>query len=123
MTKYNKSNIMKKAWTIYKGVKASVGVNRTFGSCLKQAWGYAKEEAEKNERLKELEDGSYLERAISGVILRIRKEIVAGSGRVGYVVYGKSYPVKDKLKKAGFRFDWESKQWYTESIESASIFA
>lgn len=37
--KYNKSEIMKYAHTLYKECKQ---YGRTFGSCLKQAWGSAK---------------------------------------------------------------------------------
>lgn len=37
--KYNKSEIMKSAHTLYKECKQ---YGRTFGSCLKQAWGSAK---------------------------------------------------------------------------------
>ena len=38
-TKYNKSEIMKEAHKLYKECKR---YGRSFGSCLKQAWGSAK---------------------------------------------------------------------------------
>ena len=39
MTKYNKANIMKKAWTLYKANRYG-----TFGNCLHLAWNDAKTE-------------------------------------------------------------------------------
>lgn len=50
--KYNKSEIMKAAWNLYRKVKAgkaAVG-NNTFGACLRFAWGDAKNAVEAAER-------------------------------------------------------------------------
>lgn len=42
--KYNRSNIMKRAWEM----KKLFGERRSFGYCLRRAWAEAKEEAEQN---------------------------------------------------------------------------
>lgn len=42
MIKYNKSEIMKRAWASYKAGKRWNGANRTFAECLKTEWAIAK---------------------------------------------------------------------------------
>lgn len=47
--KYNKSEIMKKAWEMFRLAKAN-NWNRTFGECLRAAWRLAKEAHAEAER-------------------------------------------------------------------------
>lgn len=49
----NKSNLMKRAWNIYRTEKASrfCSVYFTFGDALRRAWKIEKREAEKNARI------------------------------------------------------------------------
>lgn len=42
MTKYNKSEIMKKAWSSYKAGQAWNGAHKSFAECLKIEWSIAK---------------------------------------------------------------------------------
>lgn len=45
MKKYNKSEIMKRAWNVFRGVE---GIS--FSEALKMAWAFAKKEAHKTEK-------------------------------------------------------------------------
>lgn len=45
MTKYNKSEIMKKAWSSYKAGQAWNGAKESFAECLKMEWSIAKKNA------------------------------------------------------------------------------
>lgn len=51
MKKYNKSEIMKNAWSTYRKAQQWNGSHSTFSECLKLEWAVAKSEVEINEEM------------------------------------------------------------------------
>jgi len=100
--KYNKSEIMKTAWELFRKYEAS-----TLSSSLKRAWAIAKE---KNfeESCKELK--------IVEAVVRHCKVIITIS-KDGANISGSTFNCKQELKKFGCR--WNGKAWtcnYDEGI-------
>ena len=50
MKKYNLSEIMKKAWRLFRLFQESVGENITFGEALRRAWASSKEAVAEEDR-------------------------------------------------------------------------
>ena len=107
MNKYNKSEIMKKAWELFRTFQRDVSP-LSFGECLSRAWHFAKANVARNDRLNRvIENGE----SVNGCY--VRKENAADMGRIGYIITGKTYNFRKELKRFGFRFDGETKCWFT----------
>ena len=98
--KYNKSQIMKRAWAIRKMSLTWVS-SLTFSQCLSRAW----EEAKKNAR------------KFSGIVRNVQ---VAGTichpvnvdiDLDNLIVTGNTYPVREMLKGIGLTWDRYNKGW------------
>ena len=114
--KYNKSEIMKKAWSLFK--MSSKWVNSlSFSECLRRAWKSAKASIVTARSLEH-----EICKIISGSRLYMRRAVVACAGVMGWVVFGKTYAARQDLKRMGFRFDGEAKAWYTEDADVAENF-
>lgn len=79
--KYNKSNIMKRAWEL----KKLFGEKKSFSICLRRAWNEAKEEAEANAyNGKDFVDG--MEITMNGITRTLNRWTKNGMDRV-YINY------------------------------------
>ena len=98
--KYNKSEIMKQAWSLRKLSMRWVSP-MSFGECLRRAWRDAKRAVE-------------MERKIAGG--RVELEIVAGAmctiNTITGTIGGETFKARKALKAAGLRWDPECRQWY-----------
>lgn len=101
MKKYNRSEIMKKAWRTYNSFKRCVEQYRlSFSECLKRAWALAKEEERKNAFF---EANSYFYTNILGCEVHVN--VPDG------IISGRTYGIKKELKNAGFRWNPFEKYW------------
>lgn len=116
--KYNLSKIMKDAWAIYRMAQKWVG-KLSFAECLRRAWTAAKDDMAKESKI----NGGTIEAKINGIYVFIRRSPIAMSGRMGWYVEGKTYPIRQALKKAGFRWDVEARKWYTLDASIVKVFA
>lgn len=115
---YDKKQIMKKAWELYKGSKKLVACYRkSFGDYLRMAWAEAKQRAES---IAKVVDG--VGKNVKGCLVFVRKAMLAESGRPGWYLDGRTYPIRREIKAAGFYFDGEAKKWATEDIETVADF-
>ena len=114
--KYNKSEIMKAAWTLYR--TAQKWVNKlSFGECLRRAWENAKRTLEATKKLM----SNDCMKVINGVRVSLRRTVVADYA-MGWIVTGKTYAARKELKSAGFCWDPESSNWCTTDRKVAEYF-
>lgn len=120
---YNLSKIMKNAWAKYRQSQKWV-CKLSFGECLRRAWKDAKAEIAKASLLEKLNRRNYVaSKLIYGCLIYMQQGLVAEAGRIGWVLTGKTYPVKEAIKAMGFRWDCEARNWYTQDIQVAAKFA
>lgn len=117
MKKYNMSNIMTSAWTTYNKFKCCV-CPLSFAECLRRAWAAAKKAAVVTESI-----NREIGKSINGFVVYMSKGVIAEAGRMGWVLSGKTYPVRKDIKAMGFKFDCEARNWYTEDRNVAIAFA
>lgn len=73
-------------------------------------------------RCRLLQRPTLVEKRIDGVKLGIRR-ITEFKSRYGrWEITGCTYPLRDKLKSAGFEWDAMYKCWYTDDFETAKFF-
>lgn len=121
MKKYNMSEIMKAAWNSFNSLKRFVNPNGsriTFAECLRRAWAAAKKTVAAAEAI-----NHEIGKSVNGCIVYMRKAVIAEAGRMGWVLSGKTYPVRKDIKAMGFKFDCEARNWYTEDRNVAISFA
>lgn len=100
MKKYNKSEIMKGAWNLYRKTQKWVEKFRlSFSECLKRSWKAAKEAAKAAEIMAQ----KYFHIEINGS----RVLINIGDG----IVSGNTYRCKETLKQYGLKFNGTEKYW------------
>ena len=116
--KYNKSEIMKAAWNLYRKAQKWVNTLR-FAECLRRAWSDAKAAAEISAKL----DTAEIAKSINGCIVYLRRSAIAMTGRMGWYLTGNTYPVRKQIKAAGFKWDIEARAWHTLDHEVAARFA
>lgn len=92
--KYNKSEIMKSAWALYRKFQKYVG-QLSFGECLRRAWA----EAKRNARV----FSGYV--SINAVDGNITVDVLFGR------VYGKTYGWRKTLKEWGAIWCPEDREW------------
>lgn len=114
--KYNKSEIMKAAWNLYKMAQKWVN-SLSFSECLRRAWANAKTAIVNSKKI--LSDDCC--KMIRGCLLGIKYTIV-GDYTMGWLVTGKTYAARKELKAAGFVWDPYCKQWYTTDRKVAERF-
>lgn len=114
--KYNKSEIMKAAWSLYKMAQKWVS-SLSFSECLHRAWANAKKAIINSKKI--LSDDCC--KMIHGCLLGIKYTIV-GDCTMGWLVTGKTYAARKELKAAGFEWDCYCKQWYTTDRKVAERF-
>ena len=113
---YNKSEIMKEAWRLFKGSKKLVKqYQRSFSWCLQSAWRKAKlnakAEALINDAVVPSENGTmYI------------KYGAVDDCTMGWNVFGKTFYNNRELRRLGFLWSSETKCWYTNSKETAKSF-
>lgn len=117
---YDKQQIMRRAWNLFKAAKRCVG-QKTFAQCLRQAWAEAKAAVADNAELDRLcRTGAG--RIINGCMVFIRRATIAMTGCAGYYLDGQTYYARKDIKAAGFRWDCEARQWFTDSKATALNF-
>lgn len=100
MKKYNLSNIMKRAWSLYKGAKKlSERFWITFSKAMKKAWSEAKAMVKANAIIAQ----RYFNFNLSGCEVLIN----LGDG----IVSGETYGCKETLKAYGLKFNGHEKYW------------
>lgn len=114
--KYNKSEIMKNAWNLFKMFQKWADP-LSFSECLRRAWDNAKRTLEATKKL--MSNGCM--KVINGVRLGLRRTVAADYA-MGWIVTGKTYAAHKELKAAGFRWDPESKNWFTTDRKVAEYF-
>lgn len=114
--KYNKSEIMKAAWNLYRMFQKCV-TKLSFSECLRRAWANAKNENETTQKLM----SNNCCKVICGNRLGLRRTVVADY-TMGWIVTGKTYAARKELKSAGFRWDPESSNWFTTDRKVAEYF-
>lgn len=73
-------------------------------------------------RCRMLQRPTLVEKRIDGVKLGIRR-ITEFKSRYGrWEITGCTYPLRDKLKSAGFEWDAKYKCWYTDNFDVAKFF-
>lgn len=119
---YNKQQIMSRAWNLFKASKRWVAAcQKTFAQCLRQAWAEAKAQVADNTELDRLcRTGAG--RIINGCMVFIRKATIAMTGCAGYYLDGQTYYARKDIKAAGFRWDCEARQWFTDNKSTALNF-
>lgn len=100
MKKYDLSNIMKRAWTLYRGSrKLSERFWITMSEAMKKAWAEAKAAVKANAVIAQ----RYFNFCISGCEVLVN----LGDG----VVSGETYKCKETLKAYGLKFNGHEKYW------------
>ena len=119
---YNKQQIMSRAWNLFKASKRWISAcQKTFAQCLRQAWAEAKAQVADNTELDRLcRTGAG--RIINGCMVFIRKATIAMTGCAGYYLDGQTYYARKDIKAAGFRWDCEARQWFTDNKSTALNF-
>lgn len=101
-SKYNKSEIFKKAWKLVKDShKWCKKFWISFSEALKRQWKFAKEDAAAKEKLQKL--GSYFYGYVEGC--RVHFNLSEG------IVSGSTYKCKETLKRYGLKFNGHEKYW------------
>lgn len=113
---YNKSEIMKAAWNLYKTAQKWVS-KLSFSECLRRAWANAKKVAANSAKL--LSNDCC--KVVCGALLGIKHTIVADY-TMGWLVTGKTYAARKALKAAGFKWDSDCQHWYTTDRKVAEFF-
>lgn len=119
--KYDKKNIMKKAWTLYNMSKKWVAsCQKSFASCLRQAWAEAKKAAEQSAKLDKLAAcGGFAFVNLCKVFINPGRD---DCGRSCWYLSGSTYPVRKEIKRAGFEWNPEMRAWYTNDKAVVSSF-
>ena len=112
MTKYNKSEIMKNAWNLFKGNKKVAEAYRlSFAECLHRAWEKAKYAVKVDNKLN------------GRVVVNDKySPITMTKNFEEWAVSGKTFAWKKILKDLGFSWDCENKTWYTNNKDVARSF-
>lgn len=113
--KYNKSEIMKAAWNLYKQAQKWVS-KLSFSVCLHRAWESAKNAIASAQKL-----AKGCTKMVNGVELSIHHAFSL-SGREGWVITGNTFYARKEIKRAGFTWDAEAKYWYTTDRKVAEYF-
>lgn len=100
--KYSKSEIMTRAWSLFKMSQKWVD-SLTFSECLRRAWGAAKMDVKNTQKL--MSNGCM--KVVNGSRLGLRRTVVAA---------------RKELKAAGFRWDSEASNWFTTDRKVAEYF-
>lgn len=117
--KYNKSEIMKAAWQMFlKSQKWLAEYRISFAEALRRAWAAAKAAVKAEQDLTH-----EIGKSVDGWIVWMRPAPIAMSGRMGWVLTGRTFAAKRAIKSLGFQWDVEAKKWFTESREIAIRFA
>lgn len=103
---YNRSEIMKNAWNIYR--MSQKWVNKlSFSECLCRAWEQAKKDAHTESVIK-----NHFGAIVSGNRVLVDYKVVA-DWTMGWALTGNTYAIRKEIRAAGFKWDSESKNWYT----------
>lgn len=114
--KYNKSEIMKNAWNLFKMFQKWADP-LSFSECLRRAWNAAKKSIENIKKL--MSNGCM--KIINGSRLGLIRTVAADYA-MGWIVTGKTYAARKELKTAGFRWDPEFKNWFTTDRKVTEYF-
>lgn len=109
MKKYNLSNIMASAWTLYRKYNANLSRNRegkkiihwTFSDCLKTAWANAKNAAR-------VFTGLVRNVQVSGTLMH---PILVNVDMDALTVTGNTFPVRQLMREMGLSWDKGNKTW------------
>lgn len=116
MMKYNKSEIMKKAWNLFRMSKKWT-TPLSFSECLCRAWERAKKAIAEAKALTKEQI-----KIINGARCYMHRGVIAEAGRMGWNVTGSTYYARKELKRMGFFFDAEARCWATQEQDVAARF-
>lgn len=112
---YNKKEIMQNAWSTYR--MAQKWVNKlSFSECLRRSWEQAKKAAKVESAIK-----NHFGAIISGRRVFFDYQVVA-DWTMGWALTGDTYAIRKEIRSAGFKWDSESKNWYTTDRETIRRF-
>ena len=100
MKKYNKSEIMKAAWNLYRTAQKWVD-KLSFSECLRRAWANAKKAA----------------RVFTGIVRNIQvagtlmHPVLVDVDMDRLTITGNTYPVRQMMRDLGLTWDKERKAW------------
>ena len=100
MKKYNKSEIMKAAWNMYRMAQKWVD-KLTFGEGLKRAWADAKKEA----------------RVFTGIVTHVQvagtlaHPVLVNVDMDNLTITGNTYPVRQMMRELGMDWNADKKAW------------
>lgn len=100
MKKYNLSEIMKSAWSLYKMSLKWVD-SLTFSECLRRAWKAAKEAAR-------VFTGIVRDVQVAGTLMH---PILVNINMDALTVTGNTYPVRQMMREWGLTWNRENKAW------------
>lgn len=100
--KYNRSEIMKSAWNLFKMFCKSIEKYRlSFSECLRRAWAEAKRTARVEAIIKSNGGLFRMDIGMARVLVNIGDRIVSGN----------TYKCKETLKQYGLKFNGSEKYW------------
>ena len=100
MKKYNKSEIMKAAWNIYRMAQKWID-KLSFGECLKRAWAAAKKAA----------------RVFTGIVKNVQvagtlcHPVLVDVDMDNLTITGNTYPVRQMMRELGLDWNADKKAW------------
>lgn len=100
MKKYNLSQIMQDAWSLYRTSKKWVS-SLTFGDCLRRAWAKAKEAAR-------VFTGLVRNVQVAGTLMH---PVLVNVDMDALTVTGDTFPVRQLMRELGLDWDKGNKAW------------
>lgn len=100
MSKFNKSEILKAAWNIFRTAQKWVD-KLSFGECLKRAWATAKKAA----------------RVFTGIVKNVQvagtlcHPVLVDVDMDNLTITGNTFPVRQMMRERGFDWDAKRKAW------------
>ena len=112
---YNRSEIMKEAWNSYRMAQKWVE-KLSFGECLRRAWAKATKAVA---GAHSLDQNAAV--VCNGNRVIVRHQFVADV-TMGWAVIGDTYRIRKEIKSAGFKWDPETRCWFTTDRAVATRF-
>lgn len=100
MSKFNRSEIMKNAWSLRK-MSLRWTTPLSFGECLRRAWAAAKDAAR-------VFTGIVRDVKVSGTLMH---PVLVNIDMDALTVTGNTYPVRKLMRELGLSWDRENKAW------------
>lgn len=111
---YDRSKIMKNAWNLYRTSQKWI-CSLPFSECLRRAWADAKKTA----RVCATVNDAVIITPAGNVFCRYG---IVADYTMGWNITGKTYAIRKELRSAGFRWDSETRCWFTTDRKIAERF-